>query len=68
MIEKHFTMNNRDKGPDHKASINPKEFSKMVIAIRNIEQSLGTIKGLTSSEKQNYNLIRKKIVAKKKNQ
>ena len=38
----------------------------MVIAIRNIEQSLGTIKGLTSSEKQNYNLIRKKIVAKKK--
>ena len=24
MIEKHFTMNNRDKGPDHKASINPK--------------------------------------------
>jgi len=66
MIEKHFTMNNRDKGPDHKVSLNPKEFYKMVIAVRNIEQSLGTTKTLNLSEKQNYNLIRKKIVAKTK--
>tara|TARA_Y100000591_G_C21839181_1_gene704485 strand:+ start:409 stop:1404 length:996 start_codon:yes stop_codon:yes gene_type:complete len=66
MIEKHFTMNKRDVGPDHKASLDPKEFEKMVIAIRNIEQSLGKIKILTSSEKQNYNLVRKKIVAKTK--
>ena len=66
MIEKHFTMNNGDKGPDHKASLDPKEFNKMVIAIRNIEQSLGSIKAVTPSEKKNYNLIRKKIVAKTK--
>ncbi len=66
MIEKHFTMNKRDVGPDHKASLDSKEFEKMVIAIRNIEQSLGKIKILTSSEKQNYNLVRKKIVAKTK--
>ena len=29
VIEKHFTLNNSLKGPDHKTSLNPKNFSKM---------------------------------------
>ena len=29
VIEKHFTLNNNLKGPDHKTSLNPKDFSKM---------------------------------------
>ena len=29
------------KGPDHKASIEPKDFKNMVKSIRNIEKSLG---------------------------
>ena len=30
IIEKHFTLNKKAKGPDHKASADPKEFLKYV--------------------------------------
>ncbi|MDD4901322.1 MAG: N-acetylneuraminate synthase family protein, partial [Patescibacteria group bacterium] len=30
VIEKHFTLNKQDKGPDHPHSMNPEEFSQMV--------------------------------------
>ena len=30
IIEKHFTLNRKMKGPDHKASLEPVEFKKMV--------------------------------------
>ena len=33
-IEKHFTLNKRLPGPDHKASINPKELIEMVSQIK----------------------------------
>ncbi len=41
IIEKHFTLNKRQKGPDHAISIEPAEFKKMVEGIRSIEKSLG---------------------------
>ena len=41
VIEKHFTLNKRTKGPDHPHSMEPKEFSEMVKKIRMIEQALG---------------------------
>ena len=31
IIEKHFTLNKKDKGPDHQASLEPNEFKLMVI-------------------------------------
>ena len=40
VIEKHLTLNNNLSGPDHKTSLNPKEFKKMVTSIRNIEKGL----------------------------
>ena len=39
IIEKHLTINNNLEGPDHKASLNPKDFKKMVKCIRNIEKA-----------------------------
>jgi N,N'-diacetyllegionaminate synthase len=66
VIEKHFTLNKKMKGPDHKASLNPKELISMVKAIRNIEKALGDgIKSPTDSEKINIESVRKSIVAKK---
>lgn len=66
VIEKHFTLDRNMEGPDHKASIEPSEFKRMVEGIRNIEQALGTgIKEPSPSEKKNIPLIRKSIVAKK---
>jgi len=65
IIEKHFTLDKSMKGPDHKASLNPKELKEMVTAIRNIEKALGSDKKTASeSEKPNIVVVRKSIVAK----
>jgi N,N'-diacetyllegionaminate synthase len=41
VIEKHFTLSRRMKGPDHKNSLEPEELSAMIKAIKNIEIALG---------------------------
>ena len=67
IIEKHITLDNNLKGPDHKASLNPQEFKTMVDAIRNVEKSLGSgIKKVTDIEIENAKVARKSLVAKKK--
>lgn len=64
VIEKHFTLDNTMEGPDHRASLEPKELKEMVKCIRNIEQALGDgVKKLTKSEAKNINIARKSIVA-----
>ena len=64
VIEKHITLDQNLPGPDHKASLEPKEFAAMVRAIRNIEQALGDgIKRPTASEAANLQVVRKSLVA-----
>ena len=64
MIEKHFTLNNKLKGPDHSSSLNPKNFKIMVQNIREAELSIGSsLKKITKSEKKNFLVIRKSVVA-----
>jgi len=64
LIEKHFTLNRKLKGPDQQVSLTPKEFKEMVSKIRNIEKSLGsTNKKVTKSEYKNIKYVRKSIVA-----
>ena len=41
VLEKHLTLDRGQEGPDHKSSIEPKEFRIMVEAIRTIEQAIG---------------------------
>ena len=65
-IEKHFTLDKKMKGPDHKASLEPKELKAMVDTIRNIEKALGSSEKKPSpSEYANISFARKSIVAKK---
>lgn len=65
IIEKHFTLDRMMEGPDHKASLEPKELKSMIRAIRNIEISLGSEeKRPTQSELENIVIARKSIVAK----
>ena len=65
IIEKHFTLDTSMKGPDHKASLNPIDLSRMIKSIRNIETLLGSkIKQPTPSELKNIQIARKSIVAK----
>lgn len=67
VIEKHFTLNKNMKGPDHKASLDPKELETMVKGIRKIEKAMGSgIKKPSQSEAVNINVVRKSIVAKRK--
>ena len=64
VIEKHFTLDRSLPGPDHKASLEPKELNAMVAAIRNIEVALGDgVKRLTPSEARNKPIARKSLVA-----
>jgi N,N'-diacetyllegionaminate synthase len=65
-IEKHFTLNCKMKGPDHRASLEPKELTKMIFAIRNIEIAMGSrIKKPSKSETANIKIVRKSLVASK---
>jgi N,N'-diacetyllegionaminate synthase len=64
VIEKHITLNKKLKGPDHRASLDPKEFKFMTQGIRIVEKTLGDkIKKITKSEKKNIYIVRKSIVA-----
>lgn len=66
IIEKHFTIDNKLEGPDHKASLEPEELKAMVDAIRNIEKAMGDgVKKPSKSELKNKDIVRKSIVAKK---
>lgn len=41
VIEKHLTLDRNQEGPDHKASVTPKEFKAMRLGIMEVEYALG---------------------------
>lgn len=62
IIEKHFTLSRKMSGPDHAASLEPRELSEMVRTIRNIENALGSEqKSPSASEIKNIVIARKSI-------
>lgn len=64
VIEKHFTLDCSMEGPDHKASIEPSDFSLLVQTIRKVERALGSgIKEITPSEYKNKAVMQKSLVA-----
>ena len=53
IIEKHFTLNKKDSGPDHSTSLEPSEFLKMINYINIAHKANGkTIKNLHNTEKK----------------
>jgi len=64
IIEKHFTLRNNMKGPDHKLSANPNEFKEMVNKIRMVEEIMGDgDKRCQPSEFENRTHARRSITA-----
>lgn len=64
VIEKHLTLDRSMPGPDHRASMEPKEFSRLVRSIRITERLLGDgIKRPTGSERANLPNVRRGVVA-----
>ncbi len=63
VVEKHFTLDKNLEGPDHNASLNPKEFKAMVDAIRNVEVAMGDgVRKFSENEKEIKKIARKSIV------
>ena len=59
IIEKHITLSNKYKGPDHLASLNITDFSKMIDLIKIAEISIGSLqKKINISEKKNIFLLK----------
>lgn len=64
IIEKHFTLDKSLPGPDHKASLEPKELKEMVEGIRTVELALGNSRKVPApSELKNLVIARKSLVA-----
>lgn len=62
VIEKHLTHNKRDLGPDHKSSLDPKEFRNYIKKIRQSELMLGkNIKEIQEEELNMLHISRKSI-------
>lgn len=62
IIEKHFTLNCNDIGPDHFSSLNPKEFKEYARMIRDTEKMMGSkIKKLQDEEIDMKNVSRKSL-------
>ena len=63
VIEKHFTLDKRMSGPDHKASMDVNELHQMVNSIRIVEEAQGSgKKSFVMSEISTRNVARKSIV------
>ena len=64
VIEKHITLDRNLPGPDHQASLEPDEFTKMVRAIRETENLLGDgIKSMQPTESNTRLVARRSIRA-----
>ena len=64
MIEKHFTLDHALKLPDHKASLDPAEFKKLVERVRMVPFALGNgVKAIQPSEEKWRKAARKSLFA-----
>lgn len=64
VIEKHFTLDSKAPGPDHAASLEPRDLATLVAMIRETERALGDgRKQPRASEAGNMSVARKSVVA-----
>jgi len=64
VLEKHFTLDKLDEGPDHKASLSPEELIEFVKIVRKVDEYMGSsIKEPSLSELENRKSLQKCMVA-----
>ncbi|HSV35305.1 MAG TPA: N-acetylneuraminate synthase family protein, partial [Ramlibacter sp.] len=64
VIEKHLTLDRTLPGPDHAASLEPEEFTRMVQGIRRVSAMLGDgVKAPTPAERDTARVARRSVVA-----
>jgi len=59
-VEKHFTLNKADKGPDHPHSMNVTEFKTMVERVRQLEKAMGSTKKFVVEEEYETVLVQRR--------
>lgn len=65
VVEKHFTLDKQLPGPDHKASLEPREMKELVEKVRGIEVALGSAnKFVSDAAMKNAKVAKKSIMAK----
>ena len=62
VIEKHFTYSNNVNGPDHKFSMNPASWEKMVSASRKLERSLGFDRKIIEENEKDTAILQRRAV------
>lgn len=67
VIEKHFTLDKNDKGPDHPHSMNPEEFAQMTRRIRDLEKALGTSRKIVVEEEAETVIVQRRSLYAKTN-
>lgn len=64
LLEKHFTLDRNLPGPDHMASLEPRELEALIAGLRDIEAALGTGQKVPQpSEVENARVARKSLHA-----
>jgi len=64
LVEKHFTLDRTLPGPDHRASLEPDELTRLVVGIRKVEAALGNGRKVpTPAEMETRTVARKSLVA-----
>jgi sialic acid synthase SpsE len=67
VVEKHFTLNKKDKGPDHPHSMDVKEMTQMIKNIRMLEVAMGsTRKFVVEEEAETVTVQRRGLYAARK--
>jgi N-acetylneuraminate synthase/N,N'-diacetyllegionaminate synthase len=63
VVEKHLTLDRSMEGPDHAASLEPVDFTRLVRAIRHVEAAVGDgVKRPVPDEEENRRLVRRSLV------
>jgi sialic acid synthase SpsE len=60
VIEKHFTLNKSDIGPDHPHSMDQNEFKVMVDYIRELESAMGTSRKVVVEEEAETVIVQRR--------
>lgn len=60
VVEKHFTLNKDDKGPDHPHSMDPEEFRLMVERVRQLEMALGSTRKFVVDEERETVVVQRR--------
>lgn len=67
VFEKHYTLKNNLRGPDHKFAMNPKSWSEMIHAARELESSLGLERKIVEKNELNSIIVQRRAVRANKN-